>query len=193
MASSLLYKQTFEECRKELFPHRGRVLGCRVCNSEVATVLAWRNIVVITDRRSLKWLLSLKDPRERLARWVIEVQDHDFKVEHGAGPDLVVSDTLGRDAVPKPLCQRCYNPLDSSTLHRINSEREEKRVYKAAEEVMRCAEKVRAVQESGVIGNGPTKDELRSAQAEEFGNIHEYVRKGKQLMVDDDGIVRSTR
>lgn len=63
------------------------------------------HFTVVTDHLSLKWLLSLKDPREKLARWVIEVQDFDFTTEHRSGPELVVPDTLSRDAVLKPLCR----------------------------------------------------------------------------------------
>ena len=44
----------------------------------------------VTDHLALRWLLSLKDPRERLARWVVEVQDFDFTIEHRAGKELVV-------------------------------------------------------------------------------------------------------
>ena len=64
------------------------------------------SFTVVTDHLSLKWLLSLKDPREKLARWVIEIQDFDFIIEHRGDPELVVPDTLSRDSVPKPLCQR---------------------------------------------------------------------------------------
>lgn len=38
----------------------------------------------VTDHISLKWLLSIKDPREKLALWVIDVMDLEFTVEHRA-------------------------------------------------------------------------------------------------------------
>lgn len=42
--------------------------------------------VVVTDHLSLKWLLSLKEPRQRSQRWMLEVQEFDFTIEHGNGP-----------------------------------------------------------------------------------------------------------
>lgn len=33
--------------------------------------------VVVTNHLTLKWLMSLKDSRDKLARWVIEIQDYD--------------------------------------------------------------------------------------------------------------------
>ena len=87
------------------------------CLAIVHALKKWRHYLhgehftAVTDHLALKWLMSLKDPRERLARWVIEVQDYDFAVEHREGKQLVVPDALSRDAMPKPLCQRCYRPL----------------------------------------------------------------------------------
>ena len=37
---------------------------------------------VIADHRSLKWLRDLPNPTGRLARWVLELQNHSFTVEH---------------------------------------------------------------------------------------------------------------
>jgi hypothetical protein len=54
---------------------------------------------VITDHYSLKWLQSLKDPSGRLARWSVKLQQHNFKVIHRSGKNLVVPDMLSR-AVP---------------------------------------------------------------------------------------------
>lgn len=66
---------------------------------------------VVSDQLTLKWLLSLKDPRKRLARWVLEVMDFDFEIEHRAGSKLVVPDTLRSDSIPKPLCERCRREM----------------------------------------------------------------------------------
>ena len=67
---------------------------------------------MVTDHLALKWLLSIQEPRDRWARWVLEIMDHEFVIEHKAGKELVVPDAMSRDAVPKPLCQRCRSPID---------------------------------------------------------------------------------
>ncbi len=55
--------------------------------------------MIVSDHLALKWLLSLQDPRERLARWAMEVQSFDFEISYEKGPNLVVPDTLSLDAV----------------------------------------------------------------------------------------------
>lgn len=51
---------------------------------------------VITDHSSLKWLMNLKDPTGRLARWSLKLQGFDFEVEHRKGSLNVVPDALSR-------------------------------------------------------------------------------------------------
>ena len=52
--------------------------------------------LVVTDHHSLKYMLSLRNPCGRLARWTLELQQYDFTVEHKAGKCHVVPDTLSR-------------------------------------------------------------------------------------------------
>ena len=76
--------------------------------------------MAVTDHLSLKWLLSLKGPREKLARWVVDIKYFDFTIAHRSGPELVVPDALSRDAVPMPLCQRYHCLLDGFRLEEIS-------------------------------------------------------------------------
>lgn len=55
---------------------------------------------VITDHHSLIWLSNLKDPRGRLSRWAVSLQQYDFEILHRKGKDHLVPDCLSR-AVPK--------------------------------------------------------------------------------------------
>lgn len=65
----------------------------------------------MTDHIALKWLISRKDPREKLTRWVTETQDLDFVTEHRGKPELVVPDTRIHDSIKKALSQRCYQKM----------------------------------------------------------------------------------
>lgn len=58
---------------------------------------------MVTDKLALRWLLSLKDLRERLERWVIHIQELEIVVENRGGKELVVVDTLSRDVVSNPV------------------------------------------------------------------------------------------
>ena len=56
---------------------------------------------VYTDHYSLLWLLKLKQPTGRIARWAIRLQQFDFSIKHRKGTENVVPDMLSRsvDAV----------------------------------------------------------------------------------------------
>lgn len=51
---------------------------------------------VITDHASLVWLLSSKNPKGRLARWVVQLQQYNFGITHRRGKSNVVPDALSR-------------------------------------------------------------------------------------------------
>lgn len=142
---------------------------------------------VITDHLALRWLLSLKEPRERLARWVVDVQDFDFVVEHRAGRELVVPDTLSRDAVPKPLCQRCYKALDWHKLENFTVKQQDEQVDSEVKSL--SAERVSTIVEVSAFAAGPSIQELRHAQTEEFGCLQDAADSDKRMLVDDDGLL----
>lgn len=82
----------------------------------VYSFLKSRQLSVVTDHLSLKWSMSLKDLRDKLARWVVEMQDYEFVTEHRNGTELSVPDTLSLDAVPKQLEKRCLQEMENVSL-----------------------------------------------------------------------------
>ncbi len=130
---------------------------------------------MVSNHLALKWLLSLKDPRERLAGWVLEIQEFDFDILYKKESDLVIPDTLSRDAVRKPLYQRCYGALDSD----------------ASEAATRnTTEFVSSVTEMTFTGAGVCIEDIHAAQSAEFGNVAEVAAADKLMMVDEDGVLR---
>ena len=71
-----------------------------------AVILAFRHfapylthgtrIVVITDHKALIELLTMKDPKGKMARWIATLMQYDFTVEHRPGSENVVADALSR-------------------------------------------------------------------------------------------------
>lgn len=51
---------------------------------------------LLTDHQPLKWLLSLKSPTGRLARWGLQLQQFNFSVEYLPGKANAVADMLSR-------------------------------------------------------------------------------------------------
>ena len=69
--------------------------------------LLGKKFVVRTDHQAIKWLFSLKNPRNRIARWLESFAEYDFEVEHRAGVKHLNADGMSR--CPNPWNCQCKN------------------------------------------------------------------------------------
>ncbi|KYB29879.1 hypothetical protein TcasGA2_TC034535 [Tribolium castaneum] len=53
---------------------------------------------VITDHQALRWLMSLKTPTGRLARWALQLQPYNLVIEYTPGKANTIADFLSRPA-----------------------------------------------------------------------------------------------
>lgn len=58
---------------------------------------------VVTDHQPLKWLMSLKAPTGRLARWALQIQQFDLDISYAPGKTNVVADLLSRPILDEPM------------------------------------------------------------------------------------------
>lgn len=75
----------------------------RECLAVVFAIKKWRHYLegstfkVVTDHIALKWLLNQKNaPNQRLARWILHLQEFNYSIEHRAGLKHQNADALSR-------------------------------------------------------------------------------------------------
>ncbi|GBN27443.1 Retrovirus-related Pol polyprotein from transposon 297 [Araneus ventricosus] len=66
-------------------------------------------ITVASDHQPLKWLMGLKSPSGQLARWALQLQSSNLKIEYIPGKANVIADMLSRPICThkKPNCEIC--------------------------------------------------------------------------------------
>ena len=57
-------------------------------------------VKILTDHQPLKWLMSLKSPTGRLARWALQLQPYNIEIGYNPGRNNAVADTLSRPPCP---------------------------------------------------------------------------------------------
>ena len=70
---------------------------------------------VITDHAALKWLMNIKDPKSRLAKWALTLQAYDMKIVHRAGTANGNADALSRIKYGKTVCVITTRDLSNLT------------------------------------------------------------------------------
>lgn len=73
-----------------------------------------RSFTVRTDNSAVKWLWDKKELSGKFSRWILSLQEFDFKIEHIKGKGNIVADVLSRNPD-----ESRSGPGESSTEHRV--------------------------------------------------------------------------
>ncbi|KAJ3648381.1 hypothetical protein Zmor_020190 [Zophobas morio] len=78
--------------------------------------------VVITDHQPLRWLMTLKTPTGRLARWALQLQPYHLTIEYTPGKANVVADMLSRPHLPEVAIDSVEVDLPTRKANELRSE-----------------------------------------------------------------------
>lgn len=98
--------RSLTKCEKNYGATELEALGVIYAIEHFKPYICGRHFTVVTDHHSLCHLLklkeSMKDPKDRLARWIMRLQPYDFEIRHIAGRIHTDVDPLSRNPVNPP-------------------------------------------------------------------------------------------
>lgn len=131
---------------------------------------------------------------------MVEIIDHDFTIEHRGGKELVVSDSLSQDVVPKSLYQRCYQAMNDRRIEDDLESAEAERIAHISESQLdnqpplrEGDDTIHVFWEVNAFALGPICVELCKAQETEFVDLKRYAKSLRGGSVDGNGLILVAR
>ncbi|GFT81105.1 hypothetical protein TNCV_1649511 [Trichonephila clavipes] len=91
--------RTLTKAERIIPPQKGNVLPSYGLRTNFGRTYSGNTLLFVTDHHSLCWLMNLKDPSGRLARWALRLQEHGFDVKYKTGKKHSDADALSRNPV----------------------------------------------------------------------------------------------
>ncbi|XP_021746196.1 uncharacterized protein LOC110712084 [Chenopodium quinoa] len=88
--------KTLDEAQRNYTTTEKEFLAIVHAIEKFRSYLLGSKVIVFTDHAALKYLLSKKEPKPRLIRWVLLLQDYDIEIRDKKGAENVVADHLSR-------------------------------------------------------------------------------------------------
>ncbi len=81
---------------EHVIAYRERVFGYCWAVNYWRTYLLGKPFDVVTDHQCLTWLQGLNEPKGRLARWILSLQEYQFQIKHRPGKQNGNADAISR-------------------------------------------------------------------------------------------------
>ncbi len=65
----------------------------------------------MTDHSALVWLMNMKEPTGKYARWIMKAQEFDFEIVHKPGRKHTNADSISRVLVKLDTINTMYNVI----------------------------------------------------------------------------------
>ncbi|CAH8842890.1 unnamed protein product [Trichobilharzia szidati] len=87
--------------------------------------LIGRRFHIETDHKPLQWLKTARDPRGKLSRWMLRLQEYDFTIGHIPGKENVIADYLSRsdNEIELPEVAYAVNALEQDPLQLVRHQK----------------------------------------------------------------------
>ena len=77
-----------------------------------------RRFRIVTDHQPLTWLFNIKDPKSRLVRWRLELEEYDYAIVYKPGRVNSNADALSRNPIDSPQAENNSDEkIDSSKIN----------------------------------------------------------------------------
>ena len=101
------YSQTLKRAECQYCVTRKELLAVVKGIHQFHVYLYEHHFTVCTDHAALRWLLNLRHPEGQVARWLQQLQEYDFEIQHRPGKSHSNADTLSRRPCLSQYCRHC--------------------------------------------------------------------------------------
>jgi hypothetical protein len=126
------FSQTMNKHQRQYCATKRELLAVIVGLKKCRHYLYGTHFLIRTDHASLVWLVNFKDPEGMIARWISQLQEYDYRIEHRKGTLHGNADGLSRRHVHRT-CKRTDCPDCSIAIKCIRSLKDTKAPGKTAD------------------------------------------------------------
>lgn len=95
-AAIMFMSRTLQPAEQRFTTTEKELLAIIYCLQKARYIILGTKLTIITDNHALTFLKTCKLLNNRLARWILSIQEYNFKITHCKGSENITADTLSR-------------------------------------------------------------------------------------------------